>query len=118
MPHREIAPAEGNRHFVTALCLAVGGWLGCVVLQLFLYLRPGAYGGPFLVEWERYFWLALYYDMLGVWLLSVPFFAVWLLRYGRPVGAAKWLLGAHAAILTLNLFLSQVDHEALRFLGI
>lgn len=120
MPHGDITPAEGSRHFAAALRLALGGWLGCVVLQLFLYLRPGAYGGPFLVEWQRYFWLALYYDMLGVWLLSVPFFAFWLVRYRRPTGrtVARWLHGAQAAILALNLFLSQVDHEALRFLGI
>ena len=120
MPHGDSAPAEGSRHFVTAFRLAVGGLLGCVVLQLFLYLRPGAYGGPFLVEWQRYFWLALYYEMLGVWLLSLPFFAAWQLRYRRPVGPrlTRWLLGAQAAMLTVNLFLSQIDHEALRFLGI
>src|SRR5688572_21088636 len=120
MPHGEITSDEGSRHFATALRLAAGGLLGCVLLQLFLYLRPGAYGGPFLAEWQRYFWLALYYEMLGVWLLSVPFFAVWLVRYRRPIGwtVARWLLGAHTAILALNLFLSQIDHEALRFLGI
>ena len=118
MPHGEIAPAEGSRHFATALRLALGGLLGCVVLQLFLYFRPGAYGGPFLVEWQRYFWLALYYEMLGVWLLSVPFFAVWLLSYRRAVPGWRWLHGVQAGVLTLNLFLSQVDHEALRFLGI
>ena len=120
MPQAQTTPAEGSRHFVTAFRLALGGWLGCVALQLFLYLRPGAYGGPFLTEWQRYFWLALYYEMLGVWLLSLPFLAFWLLRYRRPVGrrAAHWLLGGQAVILTLNLFLSQIDHEALRFLGI
>ena len=119
-PHGDGAPVEGSRHFVIAFRLALGGLVGCVALQALLYLRPGAYGGPFLVEWQRYFWLALYYEMGGVWLLSLPFFAVWLWRYRRPVGprAAAWLHGMQAAILTLNLFLSQIDHEALRFLGI
>jgi len=120
MPHGDTTPAEGSRHFATAFRLAVGGLFGCGVSQLFLYLRPGAYGGPFLVEWQRYFWLALYYEMLGVWLLSLPFFAFWLMRYRRPVGGrlAGWLLRAQAAVLSLNLFLSQLDHEVLRFLGI
>ena len=117
MPQGISTPVEGSRHFVTALRLAVGGLLGCVVLQLFLYLRPGAYGGPFVVEWQRYFWLALYYEMLGVWVLSLPFFAWWLANYRRQV-RGHWVHGLHAALLTLNLFLSQVDHEALRFLGI
>jgi phosphoglycerol transferase MdoB-like AlkP superfamily enzyme len=117
MPHAQITPAEGSRQFVTALRLAAGGLLGCVVLQLFLYARPGAYGGPFVVEWQRYFWLALYYEMLGVWLLSLPFFAWWLATYRRAAGGC-WVHALHAALLTLNLFLSQVDHEALRFLGI
>jgi hypothetical protein len=119
MPHGNITPAEGSRHFVTALRLAAGGLFGCVVLQLFLYFRPGAYGGPFLIEWQRYFWLALYYEVLGVWLLSLPFFAWWLLLYRRRVGAsASWLHRAQGVILTLNLLLSQIDHEAMRFLGI
>ncbi len=120
MPHKDTTPAEGSQHFATAFRLAVGGLIGCAALQLLLYSRPGAYGGPFLVEWQRYFWLALYYEMLGVWLLSAPFFTFWLLFYRRPVASrpARWLLGAQAAILALNLFLSQLDHEVLRFLGI
>ena len=120
MPQGDITPAEGSRHFVIGSRLALGGLLGCTALQLFLYLRPGAYGGPFLVEWQRYFWLALYYEMLGVWLLSAPFLAFWLVRFRRPVGfaTARWLHIAHATLLALNLFLSQLDHEVLRFLGI
>ena len=120
MQQGEIMPAKGSAGFATALRLALGGLAGCAVLQLLLYLRPSPYSGPFLVEWQRYFWLALYYEMLGVWLLSAPFFAFWLLRYRRRVSgtAAMWLLGAHAMLLTVNLFLSQLDHEVLRFLGI
>jgi phosphoglycerol transferase MdoB-like AlkP superfamily enzyme len=120
MPHGDTTPDQGSRYFVTAFRLAAGALVGCVALQLFLYVRPGAYGGPFLVEWQRYFWLALYYEMLGVWLLSAPFFVYWLWRYRCPVRtrAAGWLLGAQVAVLTLNLFLSQLDHEVLRFLGI
>ena len=41
----------------------------------------GAVAGfdPFLVEWQRYFWLALYYDLGGVWLISFPFLLAWLI---------------------------------------
>ena len=43
----------GREQFAIAWRLALLGWLGCVLLQLALYLRPGPYGGPFLVEWQR-----------------------------------------------------------------
>ena len=36
-----------------SVLLALGGWLGCVGLQIFLYARPAPHGGPFLAEWER-----------------------------------------------------------------
>ena len=65
---------RGRDHFVAALKLAFGAWLGCALLQILLYARPAPNGGPFLVEWTRYFGLALYYDLLGVWLLTLPFF--------------------------------------------
>ncbi|HYD23663.1 MAG TPA: sulfatase-like hydrolase/transferase [Croceibacterium sp.] len=111
---------RGREHFMLALWLAVGGWFGCVALQVALYLRPAPHGGPFLAEWQRYFWLGNYYDLLGVWLVSLPFFLVWLTLYRAPLSSRWWrvLAVAQAALLTLNLLLSQVDHEILRFLGV
>jgi arylsulfatase A-like enzyme len=115
------APREtGGAQFALAWRLAAVALLGCVLLQLLLYVRPGPYGGPFLLEWRRYFGLALYYEMLGVWLLSLPFFLLWLALYRRPVGP-RWASAIHAvqiALLIANLALSQVDHEVLRFLGV
>jgi len=108
---------SGRDHFWTAFKLALGGWLGCALLQAALYLRPAPHGGPFLAEWSRYVWLALYYDLLGVWLLSIPFLLFWLIRFHRPA-RGRLLLGLQAALLTANLALSQIDHEALRFLGV
>ncbi len=106
--------------FARSFWLALAAWLGCVVLQAALYLRPAPHGGPFLAEWNRYFWLAVYYDLLGVWLLSLPFFACWLLAWQRPLGAKLWRIVplAQAIVLTVNLALSQIDHEVLRFLGV
>jgi hypothetical protein len=120
MPNDTEPDAEGSRDFSIAWRLAAGAWLGCLILQCFLYVRPGPYGGPFLLEWRRYALLAGYYDLLGVWLLSAPFLLAWLLRYRTMTGSSRaipihWL---QAAILCANLVLSQLDHEVLRFLGI
>ena len=110
----------GRDRFATAFRLAVGAWLGCVLLQLLLYARPAPAGGPFLVEWQRYFGLAVYYDLLGVWLVSLPFFLLWLAFYQRPLRSRLWraVPPVQAALLTANLALSQIDHEVLRFLGV
>jgi len=112
--------ASGRENFATAFALALGGWLGCVLLQIALYLRPAPHGGPFLAEWDRYFWLALYYDLLGTWLIAAPFLLLWLVLYRRPLGARAWrfLPALQAGLLTANLIFSQIDHEVLRFLGV
>ena len=109
----------GRDHFPVAFRLALGGWLGCVLLQLILYARPGPYGGPFLLEWERYLGLSLYFDLLGTWLLSAPFFLAWLGLWRREVGPrpATALHLAQALLLGANLVASALDHEVLRFLG-
>jgi phosphoglycerol transferase MdoB-like AlkP superfamily enzyme len=111
---------RGRDQFALAALLAVICWLCCALLQAILYLRPAPHGGPFLLEWHRYFGLALYYDLLGVWLISIPFFALWLALYHRALNARWWFgLGAlHAGLLTANLALTQIDHELLRFLGV
>lgn len=116
----EPAAPCGRDQFALAFRLAVAGWVGCALLQILLYVRPGPYGGPFLVEWRRYFGLAIYYDLLGVWLLSLPFLLMWLILYRRPLRGRWWRLvpALQAALLAVNLALSQVDHEVLRFLGV
>ena len=111
---------RGRDFFVRAFLLASGGWLACALLQILLYARPAPHGGPFLAEWSRYFGLAVYYDLLGVWLVSFPFFLLGLSLYNRPLRGRGWRLLAalHAALLILYLALSQIDHELLRFLGV
>jgi hypothetical protein len=115
------APVEARRgadHFAICWRLALLGWLGCVLLQLALYARPGPYGGPFLVEWQRYIGLSLYFDLLGTWLIALPFMLVWLILWRRPL-ARRWRRLHHLqlGLTALNLLLSQADHEVLRFLG-
>ena len=118
MTPRSPPAATGREHFDIAWRLAFLGWLGCVVLQLFLYLRPGPYGGPFLLEWQRYLGLSLYFDLLGAWLIAFPFLLLWLILWKRPLRRPWGLLHyAQLLLLTVNLVLSQLDHEVLRFLG-
>jgi phosphoglycerol transferase MdoB-like AlkP superfamily enzyme len=111
---------EGRDYFVLAFLLALGGWIGSVLLQSALYLRSGPHGGPFLAEWDRYFWLSLYYDLGGVWLLSLPFLLLWLILYRRPLRSRGWraLAFLQLGLLTVNLALSQIDHEVMRYLGV
>lgn len=108
----------GQDRFETAWRLALLGWLGCVVLEVLLYARPGPWGDPFLVEWRRYFWLSLYFELLGTWLVAGPFLLLWLALWKRELGP-RWRLPnvALSALLAANLALTQLDHEVLRFLG-
>ena len=114
------AEATGRGQFALAAWLAAGGLACCLLLQIAMYLRPAPNGGPFLAEWERYFWLALYYEVLGVWLLCLPFFLLWLALYRRTLRGRRWraVPALQAALLTANLFFSEIDHEVLRFLGV
>lgn len=112
-------PPRGRDQFGIALMLALGALAADVLLQLALYVRPSPYGGPFLLEWTRYLPFALYYALLGIWLLSLPFLLLWLVLFRRPLG--KWARAVHGlqlAALTLALLLGAIDHEVLRFLGV
>jgi hypothetical protein len=117
---RQAEQGRGRDAFARAFLLALACLLLAVVLQLLLYARPAPHGGPFLIEWPRYFWLALYYEMLGIWLVSTPFFAIWLILYRRPL-RSTWrhaLTVLQGALLTLYLLFSAIDHEIMRFLGV
>jgi phosphoglycerol transferase MdoB-like AlkP superfamily enzyme len=108
--------AGAPTQFSIAVRLAAAAWFVCALLQLLLYLRASPYGGPFLLEWRKYFLYALYYELMGVWLVALPFLLLWLARPGTA--RAAWLHGLQAGLLTLYVALSQLDHEVLRFLGL
>src|SRR5690349_24134977 len=99
---------RGRDAFMPALVLALACLLLATLLQVLLYARPGPHGGPFLVEWQRYFWLALYYEMLGVWLVSTPFFLTWLILYRRDLRSRWWhaLAALQGGLLTFYLLFS------------
>jgi hypothetical protein len=108
--------AGARTRFSISVQLAAAAWLVCALLQLLLYLRASPYGGPFLLEWRKYLLYALYYELMGVWLVALPFLLWWLVRPGgRGVAAVH---GVQAGLLAFYIALSQLDHEALRFLGI
>lgn len=108
----------GRAQFDPAWRVALLGWLGCVLLEVSLYARPGPWGDPFLVEWRRYFWLSLYLELLGTWLVAGPFLLLWLALWKRELGPRWRLLNyALAAALAANLVLTALDHEVTRFLG-
>jgi len=109
---------SGRDQFGSAWRLAFLAWLGCVLLQILLYARPGPYGDPFLLEWRRYFGLSLYFELLGTWLIAGPFLLLWLALWKRPLGP-RWRVPnlVLLLLLTANLVLSEFDHEVLRFLG-
>jgi hypothetical protein len=113
-------PFFGSDRYRIAWRLAAGAWIVCVVLQFLLYLRPSPYGGPFLLRWPVFIIRPLAYELLAVWLIALPFFLVWLLLYRRPLRSRWWRLGdyALAALMALNLFVTQFDHELYRFLGL
>ena len=91
---------NGRSQFTASLLLAIGCWVAAAALQAALYLRPAPYGGPFLLEWMRYFPFALYYELLGIWLVALPFLLLWIRLYRRPLRAPAWrfrprVLGPH-----------------------
>ncbi|WP_444854845.1 LTA synthase family protein [Sphingosinicella sp.] len=113
------APA-GADHYAVAWRLATGAWIGCAILHFLTYLRPSPYGGPFLLEWHAYIIRPLVYDLLAIWLVSLPFFLIWLLCYSRSLSGRRWALGhwALAGLMAANLLLTAFDHELYRFLGL
>jgi len=116
----EAGEKRGADHFAIAWRLTVGAWLGCAILQLFLYLRPSPYGGPFLVAWKVFIIRPLIYELLSTWLIALPFLLLWLVLYRRPLASRRWRLGHWAliALMALNLLITAFDHELYRFLGL
>ena len=70
-------------------------------------------------DWYRYFFRALLYEGLENYLIALPFLTFWLIRFRRPVAssAARWLHAGQAGLLALSLFLTEFDHEIMRFVG-
>jgi hypothetical protein len=112
--------ARGADHYGVAWRLTVAGWLTCALLQFILYLRPSPYGGILLANWKGFIIRPLVYELLSTWLVAAPFLLLFLILYLRPLPSPRWRI-AHwllAGLMTLNLVLTQFDHELYRFIGL
>lgn len=109
----------GASEFQVALGLALIAWLVMGAQELLLFLRPTPYGGPYVRQWSGYLGRALFYNLLGVTLVALPFLLRWLSRYRRDVAgptAAPWHI-VQLALLTVTVGLDHADNEVMRFLG-
>jgi hypothetical protein len=110
---------RGQDQFAVAWRLTAGGWVGCALLQLILYLRPSPYGGPFLLAWRTFIVRPLVYELLSTWLIALPFLLLGLALYRRPL-PGRWRVAhwALAGLMAVNLLIAAFDHELYRFLGL
>lgn len=111
---------RGADHYAIVWRLTAAGWLTCAVLQLLLYLRPSPYGGPLLANWKAFIVRPLVYELLSTWLVALPFLLVFLILYRRPLPSPRWRI-AHwvlGGLMTVNILLTQFDHELYRFIGL
>ena len=115
-PHADTSSAASHR--LVALQLVALAWLTMAVQEAFLFARRTPYGEPYLVDWNRYFWYALLYNLLGVALVSLPFQLHWLLRRSplAPRTARRWHF-THLAMLAAVVVLDHLDNEVMRFMG-
>jgi hypothetical protein len=116
----ETRSPDGHDHFRLGLSLAAAAWLAFALLECALFWRPTPYGAAYVSHWDRYLFHALFYDLLGVALLSAPFLVVWLALWRRPLVRRRWraLHGTQIALLSLSILFTQADHEAMRFMGV
>jgi sulfatase-like protein len=87
--------------------------------EVLLFGRPTPYGGPYAERWWRYFPYAVFYNMLGVMLVSALPILGWLVWHKRPVraGVARLIHYVQLGLLMLTVALDHADNEVMRFLG-
>jgi arylsulfatase A-like enzyme len=113
------ARRSGAREFQVALLLAVVAWQVMAAQEFLLFLRPTPYGGAYVRDWGSYLGRALFYNLLGVMLVSLPFLVRWLVAYRGEVSARnarRWQTGL-MVVLLLTVGLDHADNEVMRFLG-
>ena len=112
--------SSGARHFGVALSLAALAWLAMGLQEVLLYLRPTPYGQAYVASIPRYFPFALYYNTLGILLVSTPALLIWVGRYEQRVrpGFARLVHRIQLLVLLLTTALDHADNEVMRFMGI
>jgi arylsulfatase A-like enzyme len=107
------------REYLVALRLGALAWSVMAAQELLLFARPTPYGGAYVRDASGYFGRALFYNLLGVLLVVVPFLVRWLIAYRGELPAAKvrrWHT-ALLVLLVLTVGLDHADNEVMRFLG-
>jgi arylsulfatase A-like enzyme len=117
---RSAVQSRGDKHLTVALALAALAWLALAIQEVLLFVRPTPYGGRYVDNIARYFPFALYYNVLGVLLVSTPAVLIWLIWYNRlvPARVARIVHSIQLGLLMLTVALDQIDNEVLRFMGI
>lgn len=110
---------SGNIHFLLSYRMLLVGWFGLFLLQAALFFRLNPYGTPYIFNWQGYFFRAIFYDLFGTFLLGFPFLTLWLIRYRitTPFTSWRYIHVLQIVLLTMNLLLSHMDHEIIRFMG-
>ena len=113
------AQETGAELVPVVLRLVTLAWLALLAQEIALYARPTPYGGPFVAHWDRYFFHAALYNLLGVMLVAAPLLLIWVVAYRRriPGVMAAWMHRGLLAVLAVTVALDQADNEVMRFMG-
>jgi phosphoglycerol transferase MdoB-like AlkP superfamily enzyme len=111
MPKAAKQPGDFERVFhVFAL-----GALAAAVLDVFLYLRRGPFGTPFVLNIGAELPRAVFYEWHSLALIALPFF---ILALRARTGHAKIQRGVFIALTFSSLVIEHADNETRRFMGI
>ncbi|MDJ0762461.1 MAG: LTA synthase family protein [Myxococcota bacterium] len=99
--------------FIFALALLSGA-----LLKASLYLRPGPYGVPFVLNRVSELFISLFYEGFGLALICLPFFIASHLADRRNRPLPRPLGGIQIFLCFASLIIGHADHEIQRFMGI
>jgi hypothetical protein len=107
------------RQIPVTLAIAAVGWLLMTVQEILLFARPTPYGGPYVSNWDRYFFYALLFNFIGPMLAAVPALAWCASRPAAPVSRlhSTRLHRLTTGLVALVVILDHSDNEVMRFMG-
>ncbi|PIE05493.1 MAG: hypothetical protein CSA75_04455, partial [Sorangium cellulosum] len=99
---------------ISSLWLALMAGIAINILDSALFFRLSPFAEPYVMDLSHYYFHQIFYAWYGVALISLPFI---LLQYFLKRGA-KILYIAQAVVLFVTIFLTQLDHEIMRYMGV
>lgn len=88
------------------------------LLRLLLYLRPGPFATPYVLDISRELPLALLFGWYGIALISLPFFLVAWVSKSPSRGRLDTKCFLHIFLVFASLLIGHADNEIHRFMGI